>query len=264
MSDNNSPFKPLRSEFKSVASKEKTTTRPASKMPAPVRGGSTMNRPGSVALNSNATATAAAQAFAREQETNKDFAPAISKGTTPPVIEDNPVFVPAKEESKEPSIGKFDPLTVANLTEPDFPFDPEKVKAKSIQSRQVASELKLTPFDESQVQSFGDGAHKPTLQERIEANNKGELVFTPIAEKDALGGLDSIKHKPSLQERISQSEGHGLAFAPVANVEETSQEPSPFKPLKQKPAFVKPTYNKSSSSNNDEPKSPFAPRRSDD
>lgn len=292
MSDLNSPFKPLNSK----------PTRPTNRQMSP-RG--TMNRPGADSLNSSAPATAAAQAFAKEQETPKAIAPAITFGFTPSPVaeskeenkepspfkpiakskgpikrsdsinqakqaaevkEEKPIFAPMKEEPKGPGIAKFNESALDSLPPPDFAFDPEKARAKSIAARQTATELKFTPFDESQVQHFGAGTYKPSLQERIEANNQSELAFTPIADKDAPVYGD-LGHKPSLQERINSNTKPAIASATIKEEkkEETAKEPaSPFKPMRTKPAFQRPSEEKSAPSINSDYKSPFAPRRSDD
>lgn len=287
MSDNNSPFKPLSSGL-SGSAHASVGSRPSAGRPSAGRPGmgrssvpsrsSTMNRPGSTVLNSNATATPAALAFAKEQETKKEFAPAISTGFTPPVIEEQkeekqeyspfkpiskpkapikrsdsinafkqaqeaaeepeekPIFTPKKEEPKGPAIGLFSEHALENLPKPDFAMNQEAARSKSIKARQSASELKFMPFDESQVQSFGNGAARPSLQDRINASNNSGFAFTPVSEN-----------------KVS---------SPFARDEEETK--SPFKPLKEKPAFTKPTYNKPEAQENPVFKSPFAPRRSDD
>lgn len=261
MSDLNSSFRPINSRF------------------------SEPRRPGSESLSGKPT-TVAAQAFAKDQETKKEFAPAISTGFTPPVINqkeesknepspfkpipktkapikrsdsinafkktqdesstataDKPIFKPIEQEDNSPSIAKFNPLALDSLPAPDFQYDPEVARSKSIKARQTATELKFMPFDESTVQRFDDGKPKPTLKERVESTNTSELKFTPIAEPDSLG-TKGIGHIPTLKERINSKGVEPFAFTE----EKAPSDNSPFKPLKQ-------TESKSSN------KSPFAPRR---
>ena len=273
-----------------------------------------MNRPGSEALNANATATAAAIAFAKDQETKKEFAPAISTGFIPPVIEEKeekkeeyspfkpipkakapikrsdsinalkakeeaaeapqidepkPIFAPIKEENKGPAIGRFVPGALDSVpVNPDFEKARERAREKSISSRQTAAELKFMPFDESQVQTFGSGIPKPSLQDRVDSANKAPLAFTPIADPNAYEKHGALGHKPTINERVEQQNTQPFAFTPTPsdNTVSAAEEEvvSPFKPLKEKPAFTKPTFNRPAASEAPANQSPFAPRRTND
>ncbi|MCQ2515357.1 MAG: hypothetical protein MJ094_00655 [Saccharofermentans sp.] len=173
--------------------------------------------------------------------------------------EEKVVMAPTKPEDEGPSIARFIPPVIIDDNSLEFGVDPEAIKSKSIASRQKATELKFTPFDESQTQPF-EPTHKPTLQERIDANMKSGLVFTDIADKDALGAAE-YTGKPSLQERIK---GQNTEFAftpmPVSEEEAKKEEPSPFKPVKEKGTFTKPTYKRPAANQRPGAQSPFAPK----
>ncbi len=314
------PFKPIGGPVTAKSEAPKTTIPkpPVHRAPGAAATGSrsnTMNRPGSDTLNSNATATAAAMAFAKDQETKKEFAPAISTGFIPPVIEEKeepkqeyspfkpipktkapikrsdsinalkakeevaetkpveadepkPIFAPIKEESKGPAIGRFVPGALNTVPDPEFEKARERAREKSISARQTTAELKFMPFDESQVQSFGSGAPKPSLQDRVDSANKAPLAFTPVADPNSYERFGALGHKPTINERVEQKNVQPFAFTPTPSdssfgaVEE--EVVSPFKPLKEKPAFTKPTFNKPAADNNAAPQSPFAPRRTND
>ena len=133
---------------------------------------STMNRPDSTSLNSDATATAAAQAFLRSQSEEKKYKPAIATGFIPPVVDDkgvpaektvspfkaapkapikrtngvaNAAEQGAEEEAKEsapaatagPQIAQFIPIPV--IEEPKSPFAPLEKKEGPIKRPLSAS-----------------------------------------------------------------------------------------------------------------------------
>ena len=312
------PFKPIGGPVtKSEAPKTTVPKPPVHRAPGAAATGSrsnTMNRPGSDSLNANATATAAAIAFAKDQETKKEFAPAISTGFIPPVIEEKeekkeeyspfkpipkakapikrsdsinalkakeeaaeapqidepkPIFAPIKEENKGPAIGRFVPGALDTVpVNPDFEKARERAREKSISSRQTATELKFMPFDESQVQTFGSGMPKPSLQDRVDSANKVPLAFTPIADPNAYEKHGALGHKPTINERVEQQNTQPFAFTPTPsdNTVSAAEEEvvSPFKPLKEKPAFTKPTFNRPAASEAPANQSPFAPRRTND
>ena len=135
---------------------------------------STMNRPDSTSLNSDATATAAAQAFLRSQSEEKTYKPAIATGFIPPVVDDKgisgkPAVSPfkaapkapikrtkgvaneaeqgAEEEAKEsapgapagPQIAQFMPIPV--IEEPKSPFAPLEKKENGPHKRPLSASI---------------------------------------------------------------------------------------------------------------------------
>ncbi len=204
---------------------------------------STMNRPDSDSLNSNASATVAAQVFKKMQTEERDGnKPAIANGFIPPVVNDlgapktepvknSPFKAAAKgpikrpkgitnasaqsdeaeveEETKAaapggPQIAKFMPIPV--LEEPKSPFAPIQKKSEPIKRPSSAS------VNHAQVQAEQDELAK--LQ----------------AELDALGGVSRKKEEEPVVNNapLKTKDKTFVPLAPVPYFKQEEQNINPF------------------------------------
>ena len=104
---------------------------------------STMNNPEAGVLNSSATKTVAAMAFAKQQESEHKSAPAIATGYIPPVL----------EKHEEVKASRLKPLPSRLLSIPEISDSPEltetiqlKITSPSLPLPEVPELLSLFPY----------------------------------------------------------------------------------------------------------------------
>ncbi|MCR5048676.1 MAG: hypothetical protein K6A37_06945 [Saccharofermentans sp.] len=193
---------------------------------------STMNRPDSTSLNSDATATAAAQAFLRSQSEEKKYKPAIATGFIPPVVDDKgvsdkPAVSPFKAAPKAPikrtkgvadaaeqgapaapagpQIAQFMPIPV--IEEPKSPFAPLEKKEGPIKRPLSAS------INHAQVQ---DEEADPDAAETDSSESEPAAVqpFKPV--KSMPSSRPTAASRPVSSAPSRSAFGKKSAFAPQA------------------------------------------------
>ena len=199
-----------------------------------------MNRPDSTSLNSDATATAAAQAFLRSQSEEKKYKPAIATGFIPPVVDDKgisdkPAVSPFKaapkapikrtkgvtnaaekdEQNEEkasapaapagPQIAQFMPIPV--IEEPKSPFAPLEKKEGPIKRPLSAS------INHAQVQ---DEEADPDASETDSSESEPAAVqpFKPV--RSTPSSRPMVAARPTSATPTKSAFGKKSAFAPQA------------------------------------------------
>ncbi len=216
---------------------------------------STMNRPDSDTLNSNASATVAAQAFAQRTK-GPDYNPAIANAIIPPVIEkkEEPVAKPSPFKNSRPPVKR---------TADASPFKPKEEDAASARPTNPNIKSPVKKYEGPQIAKF---TPIPVLKEP-------ESPFKPIgANNESNNGLKapikrptsaSVNHAVAKQqekelERI-KTELDAMGGARVEPKEEPVIDEAPVKEeTAEKPAFTKPAFLKAEPAK-EETKPIFAP-----
>ena len=216
---------------------EKRRTRARTPVGARRGGGSTMNRPGADTLNSNAQPTAAAQAYAKELRSEREFKPAIATGIIPPVIDEK-----NKEAKKQPS--PFKPAKSAPIKRPknvtNIRYEAEQEAAqkraavkKNENQDESGSEkekpqdcgpriARFTPFPEIKK------PESPFLPAGAQNNKTGNGLKAPI-KRPASASVNHAAARKALEEEEKLSEDTG---AEVIRKSEAALKSEPSRPLK--------------------------------
>ena len=206
--------------------------RPSSPKPARRGNPSTMNRPDSESLNSNATSTVAAQFFARNLEEDKDKAnkPSIANGFIPPVIEKqeektvSPFKAPPKGPIKRPK-------NAANIAFQQEEKEPEEEVKKAPEGPQIAKFMNI-PIVQKPESPFKPISEAPQ-------NNTG--LKAPIKRPPSASvNHAAAKKEEAEREKIKEElDAMGGAFKPLAaDTPAPEKEAAPEKPAFAQSAFV--------------------------
>lgn len=204
-----------------------------------------MNRPDSQMLNSNASATAAAQAFAKAQNEDKDFVPAIATGIIPPVVENKAADVkrpsPFKKNTHGP-IKRPKNITNAALKAQEQEEEPEVEEVKKPEGPQIAQFMPI-PVLEKPGSPFVPIGEKPQSKNGLKAPIKrpsSASINRAVAKKaeeeqDKIRQeLDAAKAEEPAEQKVvapaAPLKTSDKTFVPLAPVPfyEKKEETSPF------------------------------------
>lgn len=188
---------------------------------------STMNRPDSETLNTNATATAAAQVYAKEQAEGQPFMPAIATGILPPVPEEKKADAKVNSPFKAPPKGPIKrPKNAANIAYQQEEHEKEKEEP----AEPVKEEPQIAKFMAIPVLKEPPSPFKPIGEQQ----NNG--LKAPI-KRSASASLNHASAQNEKQEAAPSEADKPVynpnsAFKPMSISQVGKTQPSPFKPLK--------------------------------
>lgn len=237
---------------------------------------STMNRPDSDRLNTNAEATVAAQFFAREQSKEKEFKPAIATGFVPPVVKGPGAPEPEKQASPFKAAPKAPIKRPKNGTSPFAQEEEEeKPEQKGPVGPQIAQfipipvlEKPASPFAPIDQQKTENGLKAPIKRPKSASVNHAmagnddpaDAEYDDVAEEAQEEAASPFKRSPLAGPSSSSARKSPFAPPQPANQvkstfssksRETKTSDKTFVPLAPVPYFEK---------QEEEVKSPFAPR----